>query len=243
MANEYLDKDGLAYFWGKIKTYVAQHSGGGLTIDDVYPVGSVYMSINSTSPAILFGGEWTQIKDTFLLSAGDTYLGGSTGGSPDAVLPVHSHALDLCTIPSGEHAHELAGTTGSGTAHSHDDGSLVGSTPELKATVSTFVTSGTAMSSYNGGVNTGSGYNYDYLRQAKGGSVGRSTPTISAGKTVTISGSTGSESSHTHKVYGEAKADGTHAHEIAGGTEDAGVSATGANMPPYLAVYVWKRTA
>ena len=47
----------------------------------IYPVGSIYMSVNSTSPASLFGGTWEQIKDTFLLSAGDTYTAGATGGS------------------------------------------------------------------------------------------------------------------------------------------------------------------
>ncbi len=60
-----------------------------LDLDTVYPVGSVYISVNSTSPASLFGGTWTQIKDTFLLSAGDTYSNGATGGSA-----THSHRLD-----------------------------------------------------------------------------------------------------------------------------------------------------
>lgn len=49
--------------------------------DLVYPVGSIYLSVNSTSPSTLFGGTWTQIKDSFLLSAGDTYTAGATGGS------------------------------------------------------------------------------------------------------------------------------------------------------------------
>lgn len=45
-----------------------------------YPVGSIYMSINNTSPASLFGGTWEQLKDRFLLGAGSTYSAGSTGG-------------------------------------------------------------------------------------------------------------------------------------------------------------------
>lgn len=50
-------------------------------LKSVYPVGSVYMSISSVSPSELFGfGEWEQIKDVFLLSAGDTYASNSTGG-------------------------------------------------------------------------------------------------------------------------------------------------------------------
>ena len=52
-----------------------------LSADLIYPVGSIYMSVNSTNPSTLFGGTWEQIKDKFLLSCGDTYANGSTGGS------------------------------------------------------------------------------------------------------------------------------------------------------------------
>ena len=38
------------------------------------------MSVNATNPAELFGGTWEQIKDRFLLAAGNTYAAGSTGG-------------------------------------------------------------------------------------------------------------------------------------------------------------------
>ena len=44
------------------------------------------MSANSTSPAILFGGTWTQIQDTFLLAAGNTYNAGDTGGEAEHIL-------------------------------------------------------------------------------------------------------------------------------------------------------------
>ena len=57
----------------------------------IYPVGSIYMSINETNPSVLFGGEWERIKDTFLLASGDTYEGGSTGGSADSVIVKHTH--------------------------------------------------------------------------------------------------------------------------------------------------------
>lgn len=45
----------------------------------VYPVGSIYTSVNSTSPGTLFGGTWEQLKDQILLGAGDTYTAGDTG--------------------------------------------------------------------------------------------------------------------------------------------------------------------
>lgn len=46
----------------------------------IYPVGSIYMSVNSTSPSSFIGGTWVQIKDTFLLACGSTYSNGKTGG-------------------------------------------------------------------------------------------------------------------------------------------------------------------
>lgn len=46
----------------------------------IYPVGSIYMSVNSTDPSLLFGGTWEQLEDRFLLGASSTYSAGSTGG-------------------------------------------------------------------------------------------------------------------------------------------------------------------
>ena len=62
-------------------------------VDLIYPVGSIYMSVNSANPETLFGGKWQQIKDRFLLSAGDTYAAGETGGSAKATLPSHTHTV------------------------------------------------------------------------------------------------------------------------------------------------------
>ena len=67
--------------------------------EKIYPVGSIYISANSTSPAELFGGTWKQIKDRFLLAAGDTYAAGSTGGEATHTLtvdemPAHRHSSD-----------------------------------------------------------------------------------------------------------------------------------------------------
>lgn len=66
-------------------------------IDVIYPVGSIYMSVNSVNPATLFGGEWEQIKDKFLLSSGDVYTNGSTGGEV-------THTLTVNEIPSHRHS-------------------------------------------------------------------------------------------------------------------------------------------
>ena len=64
----------------------------------LYPVGSIYMSVNSTSPATLFGGTWEQIKNRFLIGCGDTYSAGASGGSATHTLtvdemPIHGNHL------------------------------------------------------------------------------------------------------------------------------------------------------
>ena len=50
-------------------------------VDLIYPIGSIYLSVSSANPSVLFGGTWVQIKDAFLLSAGDTYSADTSGGS------------------------------------------------------------------------------------------------------------------------------------------------------------------
>ena len=47
---------------------------------DMHPIGAIYLSVDSTNPGTLFGGTWEQIQDKFLLSAGNTYTAGATGG-------------------------------------------------------------------------------------------------------------------------------------------------------------------
>lgn len=70
-------------------------------IDAIYPIGSIYMSISNTSPSVLFGGTWEQIKDRFLLSAGDSYEAGSTGGKTSYTLSANIGAVNSNTSSLG----------------------------------------------------------------------------------------------------------------------------------------------
>ena len=153
----------------------------------IYPVGSIYMSINSTSPATLFGGTWTQLKDKFLLGAGDTYKNGDSGGSP-------THELSIDEMPS--HTHTFTGssaTTNSTGSHNHEIPDTTGS-------------------------NASSSSTYRLESWARAGNTDRQPMTDSAG-------------AHTHTVT----AKGTNSNT--GGGEAFSI------MPPYLVVYMWKRTA
>ena len=65
-------------------------------LDIVYPVGSIYQSMDATSPVDFIGGTWTKIK-TFLYGA-DTAK--QTGGEATHTLtvdemPAHSHSVNL----------------------------------------------------------------------------------------------------------------------------------------------------
>ena len=71
---------------------------GKALLDLLHPVGSIYQSTDATSPADLFGGTWEQVKDVFLLAAGDSHAAGSTGGE-------ETHTLTKAEIP--DHAHTL----------------------------------------------------------------------------------------------------------------------------------------
>lgn len=133
--------------------------------DLIYPVGAVYISINSTSPQTLFGGTWKQIQGQFLLGASSAYPAGSTGGSKDAVVVAHTH------------------------------------NPANQSGYYGFITSASkAFTVGDMGTQSGSGRYYPYSTSAY--DVSRNTQT----------GSTG-------------------------------VSGTDKNMPPYIAVYIWYRTA
>lgn len=77
-------------------------------LDLVYPVGSIYMSTNNTSPKTFLGGTWQQIQGQFLLAASSSYPAGSTGGEA-------SHTLTRAELPNEKINVEvvLGGSSGS----------------------------------------------------------------------------------------------------------------------------------
>ena len=94
--------------------------------DAIYPVGSIYMSVNSTNPSALFGGTWVQIEDTFLLSAGQTYTAGDTGGEA-------THTLTVDEMPSHAHFQQYQSDTsyvGIHVKNYNTGGSIQGVQPE-----------------------------------------------------------------------------------------------------------------
>ena len=147
-----------------------QTAGTNFVLDNVYPIGSIYMNVNSTNPGTLFGGTWEQIQGKFLLGMSSSYPAGSQGGEA-------SHTLTTEEMPS----------------HGHN--------PANEAGYYGFITnSKKAFSIGDMGSQSGSGRYYPYASAAF--DISRNT----------LTGTTGGGKSHN-------------------------------NMPPYLSIYIWKRTA
>ena len=80
----------------------------------IYPVGAIYISTSSTSPATLFGGTWERIQDRFLLAVGSTYSTvNSTGGSSTMTITrANLPNVSITTSNAGKKTFDLDGVKG-----------------------------------------------------------------------------------------------------------------------------------
>lgn len=76
------------------------------------------------------------LRDKFIVGAGDTYETGDTGGSNSVTLgvdhiPPHAHDYSGSMAPAGGHTHTL--TFGSAGAHNHGPNTLTGAPPVVRS--------------------------------------------------------------------------------------------------------------
>lgn len=93
-------------------------------LNNMYPVGSIYISVSSTNPATYFGGTWTAFATGQTLVGVDTLQAEfntvqKTGGEKthkltSAEMPAHTH-----TFTGNAHTHSFSATTSSAGAHTH----------------------------------------------------------------------------------------------------------------------------
>lgn len=209
-----------------------------------YPIGSLYWSSNSTDPAQLFGGTWTQIKDRFIWAKGDSDAVNATGGAKTVTLTVNN-------LPSHTHSFTPAGSVSS---HTHTFSHTHGYTPSGK------------IASTSGGTDNktaiGGEHNHGLIQRwdsSPGGTTNDGLPPCSRGGNVP-SGYTnvaiGYNGSHTHNAYFTGTAGTTTSQSttttdsttptFTGDTGTTGATGNGTPvdiMPPYITAYCWRRTA
>ena len=121
---------------GKVSAQSLQVGGKSL-LDLTYPVGSVYMSFSSTSPATLFGGTWAKVEGLFLMGADKNHAANTVGGAAshtlkESELPAHSHrVLGYANAENVGHSHTIpnirTGSSGESGAYAETWGTGSGS--------------------------------------------------------------------------------------------------------------------
>lgn len=199
-------------------------------LDKIYPVGSIYMSVNSTNPSNFFGGNWES------WGAGRVPVGVSgTDTSFNTVEKIggvktndinHTHTITSHT--HGGSAQEVTGNTGSTVLtteqmpmHKH----LTGTDQHYHAW--RWGDSNTETLYVNANVFSGAHPSGNYLYSRQGVDI----------ETSSIGGSKG----HTHTL-------GNHAHSLTiNGSGELKTGSSGSanldNLQPYITCYMWKRTA
>lgn len=191
-------------------------------LDKIYPVGSIYMSMNNVSPQTFLGGSWLPIQSTFLYAGKDDYelstdtslVSGKTYYEYDSTTGTYSAYTGTTGVPitlglyehipfgstAGERAHTLEAAEI--PTHNHGSKSLTGQWTNNQARFP-------GTNSFSGIMSTVDKSIAGYWGETGG------TATNTVGFKI--------DATHTHSNFGSGLA-----HN---------------NMPPYLKVYMWKRTA
>lgn len=174
-------------------------------LNKIYPIGSIYMSVNETSPSSFIGGTWERIQGRFLVGYGNN---GATG----------YEAMNITSETGGESSHLLTSAESALPFHIHGPGNLTAENSHDQ------ITSSAGGHSHGVGV-----YN--------SGTKGSNQIRVSSFQEAQESRQTSWDGEHTHTIPG-------HTHSIEGCTSAASKDTAEQahnNIPPYLAVYMWKR--
>ena len=235
-------------YWHALSNFYTSNSLVSDLLNKVYPVGSIYMSAVNVSPASFLGGTWQAIEQgRMLMAAGSSWQAGTTGGSAYHALtvqemPAHDHSAT--ETAAGGHTH--GASTGSAGAHAHS-----GSTNSTGNHYHTGQTGAAGAHAHNmnifwfknpgegGACDSGSGqmaiHNFNTSTE---GLHSHGFSTSWAGEHA-HSLSIASAGAHTHSVA--IAAAGAHTHAITIGKTGSGAAFS--ILPPYVAVYMWRRTA
>ena len=189
----------------------------GNIVDLLYPIGAIYISTNSANPSSFFGGQWQEIKGRVLLGRSTGHAAGTTGGAESVVLTKSQLPAHEHDLPS--HSHSVPNHQHTVPAHTHN------------------------ASASNDGAHT------HKVAHAHVGAQGNFSWSA-APHTSNLDYDTSVAGEHTHEITVDSKAafnttnSGACTTTAEAGTSGSvGSGAAVDTMPPYLAVYMWKRTA
>lgn len=227
-------------------------------IDFFYPIGCYFeTSDDGFNPNVSWSGTWEkETEGQVHVSAGSTYTIGDTGGSKDAIVPLHSHTASGTAIAD----HAATACTGAAVAD-HAATSCTGGAVTNKAAFNT-TSSGTCTISSSGG------HSHSFAEHNNSGtSTGycvEVTSTTVKWKDLTVKGNGAHEHTvpnhqhgipeHGHGFTQPKTPKFTHTvtqpktpvlkHTVTQPTiSSEGTDVTDANMPPYIVVNRWHRIA
>lgn len=220
-------------------------NGDPLSVLNAWPIGAIYTSVVSTNPGTLFGGTWAAIaagKMLIGINAADTDFDAAeeTGGSKTGT-PAGSVSAAAFTGTSGQVTSSVSAGTPTGTnsaptftgaalaAHAHElpFSKAAGATGQLKMLAPTVFGVGTS-------------------RAPESISAAPTSNTVAAAVALSEAKTAGTPSGTVSAPTFTGAALATHSHTLTpAGTINA-QTFSGSSMsivPPYLVVYMWKRTA
>ena len=234
----------FAFSDDKSKVDISSLVSGGVTVDMVYPVGSIFISTVSADPSTYMPNTtWTPIQGRFLVAAGDNgasgdaalnLAAGSTGGES-------SHRLSASESGVGNHSHNATMPFHKHgiPSHRHSFGS-----GEMQFMGS----KGTFVRKY--GVKNGTGTTLGTGLFQKGTTSTDTEPVNTryySGGNVSMKTDEASETAYTDDYIWNANAT-QHMGKQTGmpmTTQNAAATSVSShnNLPPYLAVYMWRRVS
>lgn len=204
----------------------------------IYPVGSVYISNNSTDPGTLFGGTWSQFgagRTLVGLDSGDSDFNTAEEEGGEKIKGISAHS-GTAVADHAAHTHNVTTnvTVSDHTSHTHTYTEVPNHVHNQSAgtgSTGNFTQVTTAVDTSSGG--TGGSPTQTALGTTTGNPVGG----VATGTT------NGPNDALTHSVTNNGVTTGnpsaTLSHSVTQPNDHAGLNV----VQPYVVVYFWKRTA